>query len=196
MKTLVKLIVVLSLLLPSVTRAQVNFGIKAGLNFSNAAFDYADADPVLRVNAGIVSEINLGKNFLVKPELLYSAKGWKATDISVTLNYISLPLLAGCRVIPDLAVLLGPEVGYLTGVSRKPDADFGNAYEKFDYGIAVGASYRIVKKFSVELIYTHGFDTLVKAKLRDNNNSPTGEILRDGANRVIQLGLIYQFNPS
>ena len=188
---------VLFLALPSIAGAQVNFGIKAGVNFSDAKFDDTNPEPALRLNAGIISEITIGKNFFVRPELLYSAKGWKAPGISMTLDYVSLPLLAGCRLVPDFAILLGPEVGYLISAHRKPSApDIGKMYEKFDYGIAVGASYRIVKQLSIELIYTHGFDTLIKAEGRDDKNTPAGEIFRDGANRVIHLGVIYHLNPS
>lgn len=197
MQTLAKLTLLLILALPSIAGAQVNFGIKAGVNFSNVEFDDSHPDPALRLNAGIVSEISLGKNFFIRPELLYSAKGWKVADISMKLNYISLPILAGCRPVQNFAILLGPEVGYLASISRNPSApDIGNMYEKFDYGVAVGASYRIAKQFNVELIYTHGFETLIKAEGRDDNNAPTGEIFRDGANRVIQLGVSYHLNPS
>lgn len=197
MQTFSKLIFLLILVLPAVAGAQVNFGIKAGVNFSTAEFDGSDPDRAVRLHAGIVPEISLGKVFFIRPELLYSAKGWQVPDISMKLNYISLPVLAGWRPVPDIAILLGPEVGYLAGIRRKPSSSsFANVYEKFDYGVDVGVSYRIVKQYSVELIYGQGFDTLIKAEGRDENNAPTGEIFRDGANRVIQLGVIFHLNPS
>jgi hypothetical protein len=99
MHTLAKLTLLLTLTLPSIAEAQLTFGIKAGINLSDVKFDDSDPDAAVRLNAGIVSEISLGKNFFIRPELLYSAKGWKIADISMRLNYITLPVLAGCRLM-------------------------------------------------------------------------------------------------
>ncbi len=126
---------------------QVNFGFKTGMNISNLKFDYTETKAVAQFNAGIVSEITLSDKFFIRPELLYSEKGWKVTDISTKLKYINLPVLGGYRLFPNCAILLGPEVGYLLGARRKPAApDFTLPYEKFDYGVALGGSYVIVKR--------------------------------------------------
>lgn len=183
------------IMIPSsfVIYGQVNFGVKAGVNMAKGSFNDAETKFDAKFNAGVISEVNFNEAFFIRPELAYSVKGWKLTDASLNLHYFNLPILLGFRPIPKLSVVAGPEFGYLLKAERRPDGSSMPGYEKFDYAIALGASYRIVRKLSLDIRYTHGFDTLIKATGRDVNNSPTGEVYRDGANRVIFVGLSYLF---
>lgn len=172
---------------------QVNFGVKAGVNMAKGSFNDAETKFDEKFNAGVISEIDFNETFFIRPELNYSVKGWKVPDASMNLQYLNFPILLGFRPVPKLSLVAGPEFGYLLKTERKPDGSSMPGYEKFDYGIALGASYRIVRKLWLDIRYTHGFDALIKASGRDVNNSPTGEIYRDGANRVFFVGLSYLF---
>jgi hypothetical protein len=182
--------------------AQITFGVKAGINLSKGNFDSIDGSNKLGINAGLLSEIKLGEKFLLRPEVFYSAKGWKFPAISgssggsINLHYVTIPVLFGYRPISKLSILAGAELGYLLKTVRKPEANMPqiyNYYEKLDYGICLGLAYNLTKSIGVEMRYVYGFDTLIKASGRDANNNATGEVYRDGANRVLQLNVFYTF---
>ncbi len=88
--------------------AQVRFGVKAGVNASNAKFQRdADFDPFPGYQAGLQAEISLSPNFSVQPALLYVTKGFSSMlefrnqqgtltgnyRVSFRPNYLELPVL-------------------------------------------------------------------------------------------------------
>ena len=182
--------------------AQVNIGIKAGLNLSNVKFPEPSATKIKTgFYGGLVGQIYLAKKFLVQPEVLYSGRGFRFSPIAdskggyVSLNYISVPLLAGYCPVDKLKILLGPEFNFLTTAKSKienTDNDLSNIYKKFDLGIDLGASYEIQKSIGVEVRYSHGITDLLEGSELDNTGNEIGKI-KYGKNRVFQIGIFYKF---
>ncbi len=106
------------------TRDKLNFGLKAGLNFSNI-YDSQDdkftANGKLGFAGGAFLTIPLGKTIGIQPEILYSEKGFKATgtilgstyDLNRTTTYIDVPLLFSIKPVSIVTLLIGPQFSFL-----------------------------------------------------------------------------------
>lgn len=187
------LVLLLMLTMINVAQSQLQLGVKAGINVANVDYKNSENKNIIRFNTGLVSQIDFNSTFFLRPELIYSVKGWGFDDGSMNLHYLNVPVLLGYKPTTKLSVLLGPELGYLIRTVRKPESpNFDSPYEKIDYGISIGTSYNVAKSTAIEVRYTYGFDTLLKGFTRDANNNPTGKD-RDGANRVLQFNVIYFF---
>ena len=182
--------------------SQVKFGIKAGLQVSDGVFHTLDNNTSLslKYHVGILSEIYLGKKFFIRPELLYSVKGWKfngsatSSETSVNLHYLNVPILFGFRPVPKLSLLAGIEAGYLLNVSMhsKGLSSHSNFYKTFDLGLAIGADYKISSHIGAEIRYVHGFNKLYKGYITDPSGNLVG-MVKDGSNRVLQASVFYIF---
>jgi len=188
----------------SFTQAQVSLGVKAGVNFNSSqlkgpAFDYKSSS--IGFNAGLLAEVNLSHKWYIRPELLYVRKGWTETSLTVPtfyrkmeMHYLTLPMLAAFRVIPKFSVMAGPEIGYLLKTTTSPQSSisFGDFYNKWDLGIALGAAYQLTSQLGLEARYVYGLSPIYTLELTDQNGSITGTI-SNGYNRVLQAGLFYRF---
>src|SRR3546814_11044215 len=116
------LIAALTLAVTSGVFAQVNYGLKAGVNLSNMSLS-EDVDGwgpgmLTGFNAGVFVNTEVAENFSIQPELLYSTAGsviaeegddsWKQK-----LSYLSLPVLARYQLVEGLRLAVGPRVGLL-----------------------------------------------------------------------------------
>lgn len=181
-------------------KADLKAGMKAGMNINTVK--YREADPNtsgIGFNAGVLAEITVNKNFFIRPELLYSVKGYRSPLVGANgtatsrLNYINLPVLAGFPISRQLALLIGPEFGYMVKATYKYGSTTSNAtdlYQRFDWGLDLGATYKFTPALGVEVRYNYGFRGLIKGITTDENGNPTGSN-KDGANRVFQAGLFY-----
>lgn len=183
--------------------AQVSFGAKAGLNVSSVK-NLGSAENKTRVgfNGGLLTEIKISKKFIVRPELLYSIKGnrFPATPFNgggtLSLNYVSVPLLAGFHPAEKFSILLGPEFNFLINANSKFDGanhDGTKNFRKFDLAIDLGAAYNFTKALGVELRYSYGFEDLADVTYTDQAGNDIGTD-RIGSNRVFQLGVFYKFS--
>lgn len=182
---------------------QISFGVKAGFNVSNVKnVGSTENKTRLGLNGGLLTEIKIRKKIIVRPEVLYSIKGNKfpATAFNgggtLSLNYISIPLLGGFRPTDKFTILLGPEFNFLTSANSRFDGvnhDGTKNFRKFDFAIDLGATYTIIKGLGVELRYSYGFEDLVDVTYTDQNGNDIGTG-RIGSNRVFQLGVFYKFS--
>ncbi len=183
-----------------VTRSngQVQFGVKGGLNFSTVAYiNTGNSKARAGFNAGAMSEIPIQEDLFIRPELLYSSKGfaYNATGYanagSLRLNYVAIPVLFGYHPFNKTSLLFGPEFGFLrkaAGKSQGITTDMTNIYRHFDIGVDLGATYDFSKTFGAEIRYNYGFKDLVNVVYLD----AAGNIVsrgRNGANRVFQIGI-------
>lgn len=190
----------ISTFLMVLAKAQVEFGIKGGLNAATVAYINTDNSKArLGWNAGIVAEIPLQEDLFIRPEVLYSSKGfgYNATGFanagSLRLNYVAVPVLLGYHPFSKTSLLFGPEFGFLRKAASKSqgitdDMTFG--YRRFDIGVDLGIAYDISENFGAEARYNYGFKDLVNVVFLD----PGGNIVsqgKNGANRVFQVGIYY-----
>lgn len=180
MKTIkISFLLALVTMVATSVQAQVSFGIRGGVNFSNingkdAADDKLENKLLPGFNAGVNVEIPVADQFYLQPGLLFSTKGAKADqgDGKTTLGYIELPINLIFK--PELGagkMLLGfgPYLAY--GVMGK-ESDGDNSetvkfkgkistadllsedkpvYNPFDAGANVLVGYEFSNKLSAQL---------------------------------------------
>lgn len=180
--------------------SQIEFGVKGGLNLATVKYINTDNSKARAGwNAGLLAEIPIQDNLLIRPELQYSSKGFGFSAVgtsragSVKLNYISVPVLFGYRPNSKSEILIGPEFGFLRKAVSKSTGiteDMTKFYRHFDVGFDLGVAYNITRVFGAEARYNYGFKDLVNViYVNDNGDLTAGG--KNGANRVIQLGLFY-----
>jgi opacity protein-like surface antigen len=192
---------IFTLAVASISFGQVTFALKAGINRADIYIDAAvEKEAIWGFHAGGMAQTKLSQKFLLQPELVFSKKGFRAPSImfadgqDIILNYITVPILLGYQLDKRITLLLGPELGLLTSAKSKfSSAEFDETrmYKKFDMGLDFALSIKPVKNIGVDLRYNYGLTRLGSVIVSDRNNNPTFDAKT--ANRVLQLGLFYQF---
>lgn len=176
-----------------------NYGVKGGVNFSNMSSDgFEENNSRTGFNLGFFAEIPVSDRISIQPEVLYATQGTEATGVfagqsykgEYQLDYVQVPLIAKFYVVDGLAIEAGPSFNFLAqeeyefdnGVSEiEMDSDLANTFE---FGGAVGASYKFNNGFLISGRYTQGFTDVY-----DDNNWGDDAIKNNG----VQLGVGFVF---
>ena len=125
-------------------RNSLQFGLKAGANFSNV-YDSKDqefnADFKVGFAAGAFLAIPIGKYIGFQPEILFSQKGYKESGTFLTIpykfthttNYIDVPLLFALKPNALITLLAGPDYSFL--VKQKDVFTGGGFYQHSGEGV-------------------------------------------------------------
>lgn len=185
------------------TYGQATFGIKAGANLANMNFDTGTSitfkpDVLFGFYAGPTARFDVTSRFAIQPELLLSLQGAKydlgelmGADIEVTSKnlYLNLPVMARVSATDALYVEAGPQVGLLLS-SKDETGDVSVDTEEMndlDFGLNIGAGYRLPVGLSIEARYNFGLANLYSnAEGSDDDNLTV-------TNRVFSFGLGYTF---
>lgn len=179
-------------------KKNVDFGFRAGLNFSSFSDDEVlSADRLAGLHLGLFGRYSLSERLAIKGELIYSMQGARADKFSVfenyaiNLNYLNIPVLAEITFGQNVKFELGPYVGILLD-SRQSFKELTTAdtpldvseddTNSIDLGVAVGLSYAMSDKFSLGARYNHGFIDALGSDFFGN---------AAGQNSVIQISGIY-----
>ncbi len=192
----------------SSTSDDVQFGIKAGANFSNiikVGNDDFKTSFKPGFNVGLFAEIPVTNGLAFAPEVVYSQTGYKRTGnslvlkepvaYSVTSNFIEVPLLAKIKVVDDFNVVLGPQVSFLLSTPKAVFKQGSPEYQatfkeenknlnKVYAGGVIGAGYDITPEFNINGRYALDFQ---------KNTKKAGSEIPRYANQSFQLGLGYKF---
>lgn len=199
------LVFLLAAMITSTATAQLNLGVKGGLNVVNMAFGPPAFIPTqsqyrLSYHVGIYGQSDISDRFSIRPELLFSNKGFRSSDAlgksNVNLYYLSLPILAQYRIWDQLSVVLGPEVSYLLSAKARSaggKSDVGFIYDrKIDLGIAAGLGYHVSEKVEIGVRYIYGLlDVIGDFTLTDEQ----GNLIDSNSksqNRVFQFSVGYR----
>ena len=171
------------------THAQINWGVKAGLNVSNVT-DF-DTDYRAGFNGGIVGQYMFGDALGLETGLYYSMQGYKMeifsiqgkkeSDETVTASYLKLPVQAIYKFKVGQNLYLYPAAGlyFAYGIggsdmnivdyqgNKIEDSDYFDFAKRFDMGLAVGANLQF-EKFLIGVGYDYG---LLKVFKKDTHNS-------------------------
>ncbi len=188
--------------------AQTEYGITAGLNFTN--IDYSSGinldDPFFEEigeETSILfqdrSDFKIGFNigayalmdwgvFSFNPAIQFSQAGSKGDSHNLNLGYINVPLMLGVQPFDLLHFQFGPTLGYM--VSAKVDPKSGDKYSvydsdyynKVDFGAALGLLIDWNGFASVYARYNHGLGSL-------NEPVNIGSEEYKQQNRVVQVGI-------
>jgi len=188
----------LALISLTLSIAQVNFGAKAGVNFSDITGDDVDSfTGRTAFHVGVVAEIMVSDMFAVQPELLYSAQGsdWEEDFDGETfsgegpIDYLNIPIMAKYFVGEGgFSVEAGPQVGILLSAKYKDDdfeEDIKDDLKGIDFGVNFGIGYKMESGLNFGARYNLG--------LTDANDNP--DELGDSSfkNSVIQVSVGYFF---
>lgn len=159
--------------------AGIGLTIGGGLNMSNMAFsgDYenqiagATKSMLIGFNAGVNALFGFnekmglvaGLNYETRGAELKMESGGVSATATGTYNYLQIPILFSYKFIPELAVNLGPELGFFLGGTSKMEVagqsqsnDLKNI-STMDLGLSIGVSYTIINMIVVGAGYDLGF---------------------------------------
>lgn len=167
-------------------RAQVDFGVRGGVNF--ASFNDASLDVGSNTGfmGGFYVQYSIANSpIVIQPEILYSQKGAEyesqAGTVTANLNYIEIPVLAKFNYVLDGPltpyVAAGPYVGFLISSSQEasgkiPAEGLNDEFKTVDFGVAVGAGINY-KRFNLGVRYDAGLTTVFDA---DDASAKNGNI--------------------
>lgn len=176
-------------------RAQVAFGLKAGLNL--AKLDVNDPESSYDSRTGYHAGIFLRGKFDkigIQPELLlFTQNGDLESSVVGTaqekFTYLSIPLMLKFYPIGGANIQVGPQFGFLLdgereydGLLRSGSDDITDYYKKSDVSVSVGAGY--------DFGFGLGLDVRYNIGVKDINNAANGEEARS---RVFLLSVGWNF---
>ncbi len=194
-----KLLLGAALAVSSLTFAQ-QFGVKGGVNVSNISDDNnVETNSKTGFYAGVFMNAPLAESFSIQPELLYNSVGSKYTygdaSSTLTLDYLTLPVMFQYNVVPQFYLEAGPEFGMLLnakakyeggGLSGEADLDKDN-FNSFNFGVGLGAGFNITNNIGINARYVAGFTDATDESNQDFGSDASNK------NNVFQAGVTFKF---
>jgi hypothetical protein len=177
------------LLISASAFAQLNGGVKAGLNLADFGADAKDAfnsKSRIGFHVGGYLTFNLSDAISIQPEVLYNSIGAKSEgdgDVDLVVDYISIPVMFQYNVNESFNIQAGPQLGLLVGAKAKGDGasvDIKDFFTGTDFGVnlGVGANFG---KLNATARYCLGLANVFE----DSGDEK-------GTNNVIQISLGYK----
>lgn len=203
MTRLVLCVLLAALTLPAT--AQTTFGLKLGVQAADVSVDdgrddngddNVEFEGRLGFLGGVTADIALTSGLAVRPELLYTQKGFRNLfggddadidgDVSFRLDYLEVPLLIAytgrTASAFEFSVEAGPTFAYRLAVdasctgngdlcegfdSDEVSEEFDDILEEIDLGLALGATVGS-GPFGAGVRYTRGFSNVYDSEVVDN----------------------------
>lgn len=165
------------------------FGLKAGVNYSNFTDASFPTDPLVGFHAGGTVAFKITNNFLIQEEFLFSTHGakvkWDSFDNqNLKLYYITVPILLKYRYSSGFYI----EGGAQAGMKAKEDVkglSMGDFAKKLDLAAVGGLGYQSKMGLGIGARYVYGI-----SKVGDFNVT---NIRNDFKNNNIQASIFYVF---
>jgi hypothetical protein len=170
--------------LTSISLAQMQIGLKAGLNIANVGGDDADElfeqspDSRTGFNGGLFFMYQFNNLFAIQPEAYYTMKGATSdlmgVDLTLKLDYVEIPVLfkvvipaEGTSIKPSIFV--GPSLGFNTGAKLKgedqdqsAEVDIDSLVTSTDFSLVFGGGIGFMignNELGVDIRYNLGLTT-------------------------------------
>lgn len=181
-------------------QGSVQFGVKGGLNLSNATvsdgYNGYSFSNLANFNLGVFLKVPVARFFSIQPEVYYSGQGFKDVDqntgytYSEHINYLNIPLLAKFTIPVGFFLETGPQLGLKLNAKEKEagiSTDVSTDYKSADFSWVIGAGYKIpMAPVAIDLRYNFGISNIANDP---NYGSSVGQPgLRNG---VFQLDLMF-----
>ncbi len=214
MKSLLSVLTLALTLCATTTFAQVNFGVKAGLNLATMSISGEDTDEIndlkkmlLTFQVGGVADINLTDNLAVQPSLMLVGKGLKLKDDDLdatsTLNplYLQVPILLLYKgnmfyvgAGPYVAFgLFGKSKVEFAGEEESEDLSFGNSEDDdlapLDFGATAEAGVMLPMGIRIGAGYSLGLANILPKDVREGDDISF-------KNGVISVNVAYMFGSN
>lgn len=184
----------------------VQVGARAGYNLSSLRGDAAedvDTKSLSGYHAGLFVEVPISERFSIQPEVIYSTQGakWEVNDDNFTklkTQYLSVPILAKFYVAEGFNLQAGPQISFMTGAKSEGEIlgvafdndDVKDGLKGTDFGLLLGAGYKISEGVTVDARYGLGFSDVFDKDTEWNDNLSSDNEFKNG---VFQIGIGYQF---
>ena len=139
-------------------QSSLELGIKGGGDYMKIGGRSFDGKHYPGFQAGAYGQLNFTSKWSLQPELYFSQTIGKTSDEfngiyggpsgqQVTLDYVDLPILISFKPMPELSLLLGPQVGYAFSQTTGLLPLEGNvdAFKKADVSIVFGGQLNLGK---------------------------------------------------
>ena len=151
----------------SQSRAQgFHLGGKIGTNISQITGRSFDQGFQWGFSAGAFAELNFTSKWGIQPEVLFNQTQTQTAsnfnDVyeqginsrSVSLNYLSIPILLSWKIVPLLSIQVGPQFGILMNTSENITTNGANAFKNGDFSMVGGAQLNVgIIKLGARYIY-------------------------------------------
>ncbi len=174
-----------ALLLMTATKAQTQFGVKAGANFATlTGSDVSGAKMQVGANIGVLAHIPLTSMFSFNPEAVYSMQGAKFDGGHDNLNYLNVPVLFQYNNPSGFLVETGPQVGFLMSAKEHIDGggstDIKSDVKSTDFAWAFGVGFKTMSNIGFDARYNVGLSNIAEG----------GGKIQNG---VFQINVFYLF---
>lgn len=158
----------------SYAQQSFEWGIKGGGNLMKVGGRSFDGKRYPGFNAGVWGRLNFTSKWSLQPEIVwnqtiahtsaeFNSIYIGASDQQVNLNYAAIPILVSFKPNPWLAILLGPQYGFLvtqtTDLLQGPNDHGRNAFNKNDLSIVFGGQLNF-NKVIFGLRYSAGLNNI------------------------------------
>ena len=158
-------------LLFNVQAQETSFGIKGGFNSASLSDDEGfTTDARNGFHVGIYGEARLSDFIAIQPELLYSQQGSEIesedTEYKQKVDYINLPVMLKLYLIPGVFAEVGPQIGLAINDETESNvrglfsAEQETDPNSFDYGVNIGAGFKLLNGVQAGVRYNYGLGDL------------------------------------
>ena len=174
-----------------VVNAQIQLGVKAGVNIANFTggdFGNIDKSPLTSFHAGGILRWKF-EHLILQGEVLYSEQGAKLKD-SVSekdykISYINIPIVLQYAFKGGFYVEAGPQVGFKVNENVPDNANIDKFAKSEDFSVALGLGFLKDKGFGIGGRYTVGV-----SNVGESNSTNYDANFKNG---VIQFSIMYIF---
>ena len=174
-----------------VVNAQIQLGVKAGVNIANFTggdFKNVDKSPLTSFHAGGILRWKF-EHIILQGEVLYSEQGAKLKDSTsehdYKVSYINIPILLQYAFKGGFYVEAGPQVGFKVNENVPDNANIDKFAKSEDFSIALGLGFNKGKGFGIGGRYTVGV-----SNVGDFDSASYEANFKNG---VIQFSIMYIF---
>jgi len=185
-----KIIFLPLLLVMGIVNAQLQFGLKGGVNVSNFTggdFPNFEKSPYVAFHLGGLVRIKFD-HLALQPELLFSSQGAKLDDgvseETYKVSYVNIPIMLQWQFKGSLYVEAGPQVGFKVS-EEIPNSTIEDFAKGTDLSIGFGLGFLKSKGLGIGARYMVGV-----SKVGDFDSA---NIDPDFKNGVLQFSLIFVF---
>ena len=191
----------------TISFAQVNFGLRGGVNLANYA-NLEHSSKKADYYVGAMLSIKLGNVYTLQPEFTYSRQGTKLDKgvytnfVSEKLNvsYLSIAIANKFSAANKVHFIIGPYFDIVMDKNVKfKNPDYSDSYyydynnvTPVDLGVLFGLGFDVSDNLTFEARYKQGFIGVI-----DNFQTGDSSYYSNGGshlNKVFQLGLTYKFD--
>jgi hypothetical protein len=174
--------------------AQIQFGVKAGVNLSNLKLSGGPSGITFSTRTdfcgGVLVSVPLFKSFSLQPEIVYSSQGASFNDsnvnVKINYGYVNVPALFKYQHSSGLFAETGPQIGFLLSANDKINgetSDAKNSTQTIDFSWIFGIGYRLPLGLGIDARYNLGLTNISK------NSAVDGTV----KNSVFQFGIFFLF---